>query len=140
MEDTEENRTLISSVAEGIGWSHGDTPPIVWPDEPKVFRKYIPIDDDDDLIVFAARAKAAMAERGWVPFSEGNTIICTIELHDEWEEQANGNHRATAGHDYRPSDHIAEAIATLRAIAEALVYEATHSISRKPNAPDQRGA
>jgi hypothetical protein len=123
MEDTEQNYILVRLVAEGIGWCHGETPPIVWPDEPEIFRKYIPIDDDDDLITFAAKAKAAMAVRGWVPFAEGNAVCCTIEMHDEWEDQANGNHRATKGVDYKPDDPISEAIAVLRCVVDALSFD-----------------
>jgi hypothetical protein len=84
---------------------------------------------DVDLICFAAYAKAEMAKRGWTPFAEGTTVGYSIQFFDEYGEQANGNGQTTTCHDFNPRDPIAEANATLSAIAEAL--------SLQPNAQDQ---
>ena len=75
---------------------------------------------DVDLICFAAYAKAEMAKRGWTPYATGTTVGYSIEFFDEWGDQANDNGQITNSYDYDPRDPIAEANATLLAIAEAL--------------------
>jgi hypothetical protein len=83
---------------------------------------------DVDLICFAAYAKAEMAKRGWTPFAEGTTVGYSIQFFDEYGEQANGDGKTTACHDYDPRDPIAEANATMLAIAEALTLSPNANI------------
>ena len=118
MDQTKENCELIRSVGLAIGWTALGSPPLLW--AKKRERSYEPIDNDDDLIVFAASAKAAMARlRGWI-FRSCHGYY----LDEPWKYTIQGwipvTHTETNHHVYNPMDQENEAHALLLAIAEAL--------------------
>ena len=120
-------KQTIESVAKGLGWDCREDYGVLEVAIPSMGGFHTSIKPECNLVYIAAYAKAEMAKRGWTPFAEGTTVGYSIQFFDEYGEQANGDGQTTACHDYDPREPIAEANATLLAIAEALTLP--------PNAP-----
>ena len=113
-------RDVMNHIAMRLGWEELPRPH-AWGSEAEVWRQDattdLPLITTDNPIVFAAYAKAAMANRGWI-VERGDRLRAGTATPIMYACDADGN--VGGGFEFDPCDPCSEAIATLTAINEAL--------------------